>query len=181
MSNDFERDLSECYQLKGEMTIPKQPSVGQGLLSSAVATERERAGGGSSMEVVSSGGDSKPHGSSDIDVEVEQKNSDDTTTSNEEEEEEEEDIEYLRKFFVMPDFHHVMKGFVKQEGEAFSEKEQVLTMESERFSVPELLFRPTDIGLAQAGVTEATAQMISLLHDVSSAVVVVYRKLCMRW
>lgn len=41
-------------------------------------------------------------------------------------------------------------------------------MESERFSVPELLFRPTDIGLAQAGVTESTSQMLDRLHDVSA-------------
>ena len=142
MSNDFERDLSECYQLKGEMTIPKQTSVGQGL-SSAVPTESGRADG-SSMQVVSSGGDSKPNSSSDIDVEVEQKNSDDTSS------EEEDDIEYLRKFFVMPDFHHVMRGFVKQEGEAFSEKEQVLTMEYESLSVPVVCFRHADMLLERA-------------------------------
>jgi hypothetical protein len=43
----------------------------------------------------------------------------------EEEEEEEEEVEYLRKFFVMPDFHRVMKGFVKEEGDAFAADEQV--------------------------------------------------------
>jgi actin-related protein 6 len=37
---------------------------------------------------------------------------------------------------------------------------QVLAMEVERFTVPEVLFRPSDIGLKQAGVVEALHQAI---------------------
>ena len=45
---------------------------------------------------------------------------------------------------------------------------QVLVMETERFCVPELLFRPSDLpGLEQAGVAEATWQSISALGQVS--------------
>jgi hypothetical protein len=85
-----------------------------------------------------------------------------------EEEEEEEDVEYLRKFFVMPDFHRILKGYVKEEGEAFAPDEQVLTMESERFTIPEVLFRPTDIGMNQAGIVETIGQSINSLHEVRS-------------
>ncbi len=35
---------------------------------------------------------------------------------------------------------------------------QVLAMETERFSVPELLFHPSDIGIDQAGIAEAAWQ-----------------------
>lgn len=41
-------------------------------------------------------------------------------------------------------------------------------METERFSVPELLFYPSDIGLQQAGVAETTAQSLNCLSQVIS-------------
>ena len=110
VSDDFEADLSTCYKLKGEMTIPKSVS-GRGGERRGVSNGE--AGGGNAMEEggihIDSGdiaGDSGSGGSG----------------------EEEEDIEYLRKFFVMPDFHTILKGFVKQEGDVFTEKEQVLLL-----------------------------------------------------
>ena len=39
-------------------------------------------------------------------------------------------------------------------------------MENERFAVPEVLFQPSDIGLEQAGVAEATAQSILSLYPI---------------
>jgi actin-related protein 6 len=63
----------------------------------------------------------------------------------------------------LPDFQAVVKGFVKADDEAPLPGEQVLVMETERMSVPELLFHPTDIGLEQAGVVEATAQALGAL------------------
>ena len=39
--------------------------------------------------------------------------------------------------------------------------EQTMTMGNERFMVPEALFHPSDVGLNQAGVAEATAQAVS--------------------
>lgn len=55
----------------------------------------------------------------------------------------------LKKYFVLPDFQKVNRGFVKPDDEPLrpQDGEQVLTMESERFSVPELLFSPSDIGI----------------------------------
>jgi hypothetical protein len=37
----------------------------------------------------------------------------------------EEGEEYLRKFFVLPDFHQVMRGRIKADGEDFLDHEQV--------------------------------------------------------
>ncbi|KAF9583993.1 Actin- protein 6 [Lunasporangiospora selenospora] len=39
--------------------------------------------------------------------------------------------------------------------------EQILTMNNERFTVPEILFNPSDIGMEQAGIPEAIADAIS--------------------
>jgi hypothetical protein len=39
-------------------------------------------------------------------------------------------------------------------------------METERFSVPELLFYPNDIGLQQAGLSETTWQSLHALDQV---------------
>ena len=38
-------------------------------------------------------------------------------------------------------------------------------METERFCVPELLFRPSDIGIDQAGVAEAAWQSLQSLDS----------------
>jgi hypothetical protein len=40
-------------------------------------------------------------------------------------------------------------------------------MEIERFSVPEVLFRPSDIGICQAGVGEATWNSLKMLSLVN--------------
>jgi actin-related protein 6 len=44
-------------------------------------------------------------------------------------------------------------------------EEQVLKMANERFTVPELLFKPTGIGLQQQGLPEAIATSISRLPE----------------
>jgi actin-related protein 6 len=73
----------------------------------------------------------------------------------------------IRKFFVMPDFQTINRGYVKPEGEAFKQGEQLLMLESERFAVPEVLFHPSDIGMEQAGVVEAASQCLSGLSKVN--------------
>eukprot|EP01038_Epipyxis_sp_PR26KG_P007849 gene7849-10657_t len=70
----------------------------------------------------------------------------------------------LKRQFVLPDYHKIMKGYVRQEDEMLTSDDQVLMMESERFSVPELLFNPNDIGIEQAGIAEATWQSLQSLH-----------------
>ena len=48
----------------------------------------------------------------------------------------------------------------------FCFRSKVLTMETERFCVPELLFNPSDIGIKQAGIAEATWQSLQSLPKV---------------
>jgi len=44
------------------------------------------------------------------------------------------------------------------------EEEQILPMNNERFTVPELLFCPSNVGINQAGIPEAITQAISSTH-----------------
>jgi actin-related protein 6 len=46
-----------------------------------------------------------------------------------------------------------------------TETDQILVMNNERFSVPEILFRPDDIGLDQSGLAATIAAVVSLLPD----------------
>ena len=41
--------------------------------------------------------------------------------------------------FVLPDFQKIMKGYIKSPDSLTLENEQILTLETERFSVPEVL------------------------------------------
>lgn len=74
--------------------------------------------------------------------------------------------ELLKKSFVLPDFQKVMRGFIKEDDAMEEPGEQILTMEVERFSVPEVLFHPSDIGMGQAGIGEATWQSLRELSEV---------------
>ena len=47
------------------------------------------------------------------------------------------------------------------EMEPVAEDEQILVMNNERFTVPEILFNPSDIGMDQAGIPEAIVDAIS--------------------
>ncbi|OBZ68644.1 Actin-like protein ARP6 [Grifola frondosa] len=49
--------------------------------------------------------------------------------------------------------------------ESLEEGFQVLYMNNERFTVPEIIFHPTDIGLRQSGIAETVAACISLLPE----------------
>ncbi len=83
--------------------------------------------------------------------------------------------EAIRRNFVLPDFQTTMKGYVqdpreqqeqqrsKKGGECqppLEPEQQVLSMEVERFVVPEVLFRPSDVGLRQAGLPEAVVEAV---------------------
>ncbi|KAK7934526.1 Actin-like protein arp-6 [Apiospora marii] len=69
----------------------------------------------------------------------------------------------IAKEYVLPDFHTRSKGIVRdfdpeQAGRARKlaklgeSTEDVLTLRNERFTVPEILFHPSDIGLRQSGI-----------------------------
>ncbi|KAF9257152.1 actin-related protein Arp6 [Marasmius fiardii PR-910] len=67
--------------------------------------------------------------------------------------------------YVLPDLSVNKQGRIRRPEDIVSESDQVLVMNNERFSVPELIFRPDDIGLDQCGLAEAIAASISLLPE----------------
>jgi actin-related protein 6 len=80
------------------------------------------------------------------------------------------------KDYVLPDYHNLKKGYVRDHdpgaaarlkrlaaGKPAEVAEDVLTLRNERFTVPELLFNPTDIGLRQPGLAELVMQSLSVL------------------
>ncbi|KAF9176945.1 Actin- protein 6 [Haplosporangium sp. Z 767] len=52
-----------------------------------------------------------------------------------------------------------------EEMAAANDDEQILTMNNERFTVPEILFNPSDIGMEQAGIPEAIVDAISTCDE----------------
>ncbi len=48
--------------------------------------------------------------------------------------------------YILPNFSDSRPGRVKAPDDILADADQVLVMNNERFTVPELLFRPTDIG-----------------------------------
>ncbi|KAF7319624.1 hypothetical protein HMN09_00302800 [Mycena chlorophos] len=67
--------------------------------------------------------------------------------------------------YVLPDLMKQKAGRVRGADEIVLDTEQVLVMGNERFSVPEVIFRPDDIGLEQAGLADTVAASISLLPE----------------
>ncbi|GLB38716.1 putative actin family protein [Lyophyllum shimeji] len=65
--------------------------------------------------------------------------------------------------YVLPDLSSNRKGRIRQADDIVAESDQILVMNNERFAVPELLFRPDDIGLDQSGLAATVALSISLL------------------
>ncbi|KAJ6622615.1 actin family [Mycena sp. CBHHK59/15] len=65
--------------------------------------------------------------------------------------------------YVLPDLSKNRRGRVRRRSEEIAPADQILYMGNERFTVPEALFRPGDIGLAQAGLAETLAAAIALL------------------
>ncbi|VBB79732.1 Putative actin-like protein arp-6 [Podospora comata] len=77
----------------------------------------------------------------------------------------------IAKDYVLPDSHTRFHGIVRdhEPGAAARARksavstEDILTLRNERFSVPELLFNPTDIGLRQPGLADLVMQSLSVL------------------
>jgi actin-related protein 6 len=76
--------------------------------------------------------------------------------------------------YVLPDYHARSKGYVRdhdpeqagklkklQTGKSAETAEDVLTLRNERFTVPELLFNPTDIGMRQSGIAQLVMESLS--------------------
>ncbi|PMD15001.1 Actin/actin-like protein [Hyaloscypha hepaticicola] len=82
----------------------------------------------------------------------------------------------IAKDYVLPDYHGRTKGYMRDhdpnaatklkemvKGKALGASEDVLTLRNERFTVPELLFNPTDIGLRQSGIAQQVMDSLSSL------------------
>lgn len=84
--------------------------------------------------------------------------------------------------YILPDFSTNRQGRIRRSDDIIAETDQILLMNNERFSVPEILFRPDDIGqfsfisitlynytfpsgLDQSGLAASIAASISLLPD----------------
>ena len=67
--------------------------------------------------------------------------------------------------YVLPDFSHIRRGYVKTAETTNTTDatfdEQIIRLTNERFSVPEILFHPSDIGIAQCGIPEAISAAIT--------------------
>lgn len=48
--------------------------------------------------------------------------------------------------YILPDLSRNKQGHVRKPDDIVSDEDQVLVMNNERFVVPELIFRPDDIG-----------------------------------
>ena len=80
----------------------------------------------------------------------------------------------LAKDYVLPDFHKRMKGIVRDYDPASHSKskkiglgaqaeEDVITLRNERFTVPEMVFNPSDMGMRQPGLADLIQQSLHQL------------------
>lgn len=80
----------------------------------------------------------------------------------------------IAKDYVLPDYHARSKGYVRdhdpeqagklkklQTGKPAEAAEDILTLRNERFTVPELLFNPSDIGMRQSGIAKLVMESLS--------------------
>ncbi|XP_065676699.1 actin-related protein 6-like [Hydra vulgaris] len=68
--------------------------------------------------------------------------------------------------YVLPDYTDVKRGFIRSQEDMWTKytgTSQLLRMNNERFTVPELLFRPSDLGIQQMGIPEAIVDAIESL------------------
>lgn len=77
--------------------------------------------------------------------------------------------------YVLPDYNAHKRGFIRPHDPSLTAKarklgamagagvpvEDFMTLGNERFSVPELLFNPGDVGMKQAGLPETVVQSLS--------------------
>ncbi len=74
----------------------------------------------------------------------------------------------LKRGFVMPDYSSIMRGYVRPLDEASHPGQQELMMETERFTVPEVLFYPSDVGMEQGGIGDALCESIASMNVIDA-------------
>ena len=77
----------------------------------------------------------------------------------------------IAREYVLPDFTSLRRGYLREIKPLSSSKseqssnEQTIVLNNERFSVPEIIFNPSDVGIMQMGLAEAIAHCISLCDE----------------
>ncbi|XP_072937590.1 actin-related protein 6 [Epargyreus clarus] len=67
------------------------------------------------------------------------------------------------KDYVLPDYTTIRRGYLRDIVKPDEDLEQqTLRLNNERFTIPELLFRPSDVGIPQMGIPEA------IMHSIDS-------------
>ncbi|XP_011496887.1 PREDICTED: actin-related protein 6 isoform X2 [Ceratosolen solmsi marchali] len=67
------------------------------------------------------------------------------------------------KDYVLPDFTTIRRGYLTDAGTTLDQ--QVLRMNNERFSIPEILFHPSDVGIRQMGIPEAIMDCLKACEE----------------
>ncbi|KAI5701260.1 hypothetical protein M8J75_007820 [Diaphorina citri] len=62
--------------------------------------------------------------------------------------------------YVLPDYTTLKRGYLRKPGSEKNDQFQTIRLSNERFSIPEVLFHPSDIGIAQMGVSECIVDVI---------------------
>lgn len=64
--------------------------------------------------------------------------------------------------YVLPDFNSIRRGFIQEPGTSEKESYQILRLNNERFTVPEILLNPSNLGMDCMGLAEAIVKSIKL-------------------
>lgn len=67
--------------------------------------------------------------------------------------------------YILPDYTHIKRGHVRETGVQLDSSQQIIRMCNERFSIPELLFHPSDIGISEMGIPQAILHVINLTPE----------------
>ncbi|KAJ3197488.1 hypothetical protein HK101_003186 [Irineochytrium annulatum] len=62
--------------------------------------------------------------------------------------------------YILPDFITRKHGYIRDKADTSADMNQILQLNHERFTVPEVLFNPSDLGLNQAGLVEAVVESV---------------------
>ncbi|CAH0404325.1 unnamed protein product [Chilo suppressalis] len=66
------------------------------------------------------------------------------------------------KDYILPDYTTIRRGYLRDVVKSDEDLEQqTLRLNNERFSIPELLFHPSDVGIPQMGIPEAVMHSIN--------------------
>lgn len=84
------------------------------------------------------------------------------------------------KDYVLPDFTTIQRGYIRElvATNAKDDEFQILRLNNERFTIPEMLFHPSDVGVKQIGVPETIMDAVNacpkeaIQHLLSNIVVV---------